>query len=88
MKKKRVSILWKFFFIIGVISLIILFIYGYYSQSVEKKELENLAVFKLRMIAISSATSAEKFLDTELIQLLSSRRADAKIFWDKFDQDF
>ncbi len=88
MKKKRVSILWKFFFIIGVISLIIVFIYGYYSLSVEKKELENLAVFKLRMIAISSATSAEKFLDAELIQLLSSRRVNAKIFWDKFDQDF
>ena len=88
MKKKRVSILWKFFFIIGVISLIIVFIYCFYSLSVEKKELENLAVFKLRMIAISSATSAEKFLDTELIQLLSSRRANAKIFWDKFDEDF
>ena len=88
MKKKRVSILWKFFFIIGVISLIIVFIYGYYSLSVEKKELENLAVFKLRMIAISSATSAEKFLDAELIQLLSLRRVNAKIFWDKFDQDF
>jgi len=88
MKKKRISILWKFFFIIGGISLIILFIYGYYSLSVEEKELENLAVYKLRMIAITSATSAEKFFDKELIQLLSSKRANAKIFWDKFDQDF
>ncbi len=88
MKKKRVSILWKFFFIIGVISLIILIIYGYYSLSVKKKEYENLAGYKLRMIAIVSATSAEKFLDTGLMQLLSSRRATAKIFWDKFDQDF